>query len=61
MHPKNVADWEYSLIAGGYATMKEIRYEMSVWDVLDLIEVMTVKESNNILAREAVEERNKRQ
>ena len=60
MHPKNVSSWEYSLIAGGYATMKEIRYELSIWDVLDLIEVMIVKESNTLISRDAAEESKKR-
>ena len=34
------------LIVGKYATYAEIKTQLDIWDVLDLIELMIVTESN---------------
>lgn len=50
MDLKQVNFWIFSLVSGGYATYTDIKYKLTVWDVLDLIEIMIVKQSNeNIL------------
>lgn len=39
--------------------MYEIRYKMNIWDVLDLIEIMTVKESNIKIVKDQMETKRK--
>lgn len=38
------------LIVGKYATYAEIKTQLDIWDVLDLIELMIVTESNKKFA-----------
>lgn len=39
--------------------MYEIRYQFNIWDVLDLIEIMYVKESNSNIIRDQLDNKNK--
>ena len=47
----------YGLVAGQYATYYEIKYLMTIWDVLDLVEIMIVKESNIGVTNDAINEK----
>ena len=58
--PIEVSSWLYSLIAGGYATYYEIKYKLTVWDVLDICEIMVVKESNMNIICDKADERSKK-
>lgn len=44
--PKSVPNWVYGLVTSKLATFYEIKYLMSIWDVLDLIEILVVQSSN---------------
>ena len=39
--------------------MYEVRYQFSIWDVLDLIEIMYVKESNSNIIKDQIDSKNK--
>jgi hypothetical protein len=47
-------------VTGGYASYYEVKYKLTIWDVLDLLEIMTVKESNMNIYQDKLEEKRKR-
>lgn len=57
IQPPTVHPWIFGLVSGNYARYSEIKNELSVDDVLDLVEIMVVKESNINLANDSIEQR----
>ena len=45
----------YGLVVNKYASYKEIKYELEIDDILALLEIMIVKESNTVKAMKSKE------
>lgn len=56
MSCKNVNNYIYLLVSDGLATYTDIRYRLSIWDVLDLIEIFTVKHSNELIRQDYIKD-----
>lgn len=42
----------YALVTNKYATLKELRDDYNIWEVLDLYEMMLVSMTNKMIAME---------